>query len=307
MSTIRLEPASIEECNEAFDSLGLKVFGVQLEDSRPLKPVLAATQVGSCLVTSFSFQQRVHFTGSPRAGFTPFAVMASGDSWYHGEESFGRDLCGFGTHRRGSTDAHWVGEMAIVYVPAQLFEHQLEQCNFERALSRLRAGDNNVDFAPGGREEFLRMHRLALSGELQEGEQLMDMLALMLNAPFRAGRPEINEQDRRVVEAMVQGCRNAANLRKPLSLTQMLALPGVDVGRTKLNSICKQHLHGLTGKEYMKRCRMACVNASLVRREFETVEEARTAHRFNGKGDFFGDYFRQFGEMPAVTLRRYQN
>ena len=310
----------IEEANEVLHGIGLNVAGQQIEAGGRLGAQLSANQVagGHIKFLSLHFDRRVHFIGDAMPGYVPFAVMRSGDSYYHGAASFGNDLCGFCNRVRSNTDVHWVGTMEIIYVPNLQIHYYFEQCGAHRALERMERFNNRPFFSTAdsvAKKEYLRMHRLGLQGKIECDEQIMDMLLIIMNDQQGLNNPEFESMDfdRATVQAVVQAIReNSRERKKPLQLIDLLGLDAVTVQDTKLKKLMKANLHGLNALNYQKFCRLQELYLSLRAGEFGTVKEAIAAHRFRGFS-IYGDFANFFGATPAevlesapVCIERYQ-
>ena len=298
---LQLQATCIEQANEGFAALGLKVGGVQLEGGSRLSGLVQANRCGAVVFMSTNFDQRVHFTGQPMAGMTPFAVMSTGDSWYHGDTSTGSDLCGFGDNVRSTTDTHFVGRMDLIYVPSDLLRFNLQQCGAKRAQQRLMVC-NNVAFPSADRREYLRMHSKGLAGEISRESQVIDMLTLMLNAPVPFEPVRESAEDLASLRAFVEGCRRHAK-DGPASLSDIVGWEGVYLGKTQLNKLCQQR-YGLPTKDYFKRWRLEETRCALIKAEVESIDEVRRIYGFNSRNQFASDYLAVMGEKPSDTLKR---
>ena len=305
----RFTPQHIEEANEVLQGVGLNVAGQQIEAGGDLGAQLSANQVagGHIKFLSLHMERRVHFIGDAMPGHVPFAVMRRGDSFYHGQASFGHDLCGFCSRVRTNTDVHWVGTMEIIYVPNLQLHYYLEQCGAHAALERIQRFNNRPFFSTKNsldKREFLRMHRLGLEGKIDCDEQIMDMLLIILNDPLGINNPdfEVVDFDRSTVQAVIAAIRdNSRQRKKPLQLIDLLGLEAVTVQDTKLKKLMKGHLHGLSALNYQKFCRMQELYLSLQAGEFATVKEAIAAHRFRGFS-IYADFANFYGRTPAEVL-----
>lgn len=301
----RFTPKHIEDVNEVLHGVGLNVYGQQLEAAPKLGAELIANQTpgGQIKFLTLHFETRVHFMGDVMPGHIPFAVMRTGNSTYHGNDSQGHDLCGFGNKVRKTTDVHWVGTMDVLYVPTMLMRYHLECCGAERALERMERF-NAVAFGPGMQQEFLRMQQMGLKGQIQCDEQIMDMLHHMLNGPIDPTDPTTTDLDFDLLslQTVVKAVRSNAKGRKaPLQMPDLLSLDGITVGETKLKKLFKDNLYGSTAVRYQKLCRMQELYLSLVNGEFATVEGAIKAHRFNSN-KIYKEFYDFFGISPSDLL-----
>lgn len=301
----RFTPKHIEDVNEVLHGVGLNVYGQQLEAATDLGAELLANQIqgGRVKFLTVHFETRVHFLGDIMPGHTPFAVMSSGDSTYHGDNTRGHEICGFGHKVRNSTDVHWVGTMSLIYVPTMLMRHHLECCGADRALERMQRF-NAVPLDLSTQREFLRMQRMGLQGQIQCDEQILDMLHHMLNGPIDRSDPVVPniDFDLASLQAVVKAVRaNAKERKKPLQMPELLSLDGITVGQTKLNKLFKDNLYGSTAVRYQKLCRMQELYLSLADGEFSDVKDAIKAHRFNSN-KIYKEFYDFFGVSPSDLL-----
>ena len=240
----------LEELNEALQGLGLNVSGVQLETGS-ITPQITANQVDQAVVMRTRLNKRAHIYGEPMPGMVCFATCS--DVWFHGETSDGQDICGFGDQVIDTTDTAFVGEMDCIFVPRERLRDVLHTTGANLGLERLAHANKflaNADQI----STFRRMFNSALTGGIRRDQQLIDMLALLINDNGPMERLALTADDDSI-RAFVAGCRRHAKEGKPMTISELCKMPDVLVAKTKLTSLCNS-AYQMSPAAYYKRCRL---------------------------------------------------
>jgi len=291
--------------NKAFEGVGLDIQGVQCSQGE-LKASVASRIVGQCAVLSTSSDQRLWFTGAPPPGMTCFAVMnKGGSSWYHGDESEGRDLCGFrtdpGSPVYNTTDCHFEGEMRIIYIPRALVRYGLDACNSLHAITLLETR-NALTLTPYYLREFNCVFDRAMAGCLDQSSlENFILLALQELAINGINRPYPSTHSYRYKDVLPQLyalAHKKSKLGEKVSLTQIGA--SLDLKQYQLHDIAQEC--GVSIRELFLNTRLEQVRHSLLTTDV-SCEDAAVAFGFHPR-HLARPYTPWAGETPLQTKQR---
>ena len=300
LRTVRIDFNDCAIANDGFAAVNINVRGTQLEGGE-LSGYVEANQIGSAVFMGTFMSKRSLFTGGRMPGMIPFVFMASGDSYYQGGPSYGRELCGY-KEDCDETHVAWQGEMCCTYLPREQFKAHLIQCGAHNALERF-ASTHSTMLCAAGTQLMERQFRQGLAGELKSDSQVYSLMTTLLE---QAEIPRPNEE----------GCKNEPMLREfvqlahenaagePLALAEVAQM--LHVGKSTLRRACTDaygmSVVGLMRRVRLEQCRLAFVKPG----KATTVESVRRKYRFTNKGRFARLYQEAFGELPSETYMRGQ-
>ena len=293
---MRIEVSDTAQANDAFSLLNLDVRGVQLETGK-IRGAIEASKVGDALFLSAFFDRRTLFTGARMPGMVPLAFMGSGDSFYHGETTLGRELCGFKDDLT-DTHVHWHGEMCVTYLPQNRLKAYLHQINAMQALDRLDRL-NQLPLSEASLQTLSRLFYRGLEGKVPSDEKVYGTIALLLEEPVEPEPADHDPKNDPLIREFVQVAHDM-DQKEPLTLLQIAT--GLFTTQKTLQRHCKE-AYGIGPKQLVDRVRMEQARMLLVKDGLTPTAVAR-AFGFTRPQEFARKYRTTFGVTPSFDHQR---
>lgn len=284
---------SLEQFVHRLHGIGYKGAAVQLGQGI-LTAGFEMGSIGSVIGVRFSVDREFLFCGARDKSLIPFAVMQPGsESWYHGANSTGGDICGFQSDK-DDTDCSWIGSMACFYVPKKAFNERLRIIGAHVALKRL---DGVNCLAPDlvATAKFLELFEMMMNRQVQTEDQILDFLALQLCCATAEETQDGVRNWARLTEGVRQIHRAAAS--EPLSVKDWAL--GLNMHETTLRAATKERFN-ITPSELHRLVRLTQAYIYL-EDGTKQVDQAMTRYRFRNRGEF-ARYFREHFSINPSEL-----